>query len=56
HAWVFADDEYLQQAKPILENRDFIMHNGLFDRLMMKQFGFDIPLKHDTMAMQYLLD
>jgi DNA polymerase-1 len=55
-AWVFRNDKYLQQAKPILEGSPFIMHNGLFDRLMMKGFGFDIELKHDTMAMQYLLD
>jgi DNA polymerase-1 len=54
--WVFRNDKFLQNARPILEHNQFIMHNGLFDRLMMKQFGYDIPLKHDTMAIQYLLD
>ena len=55
-AWVFRNDEWLQKAKPFLESTDWVMHNGLFDRLMMKLFGFDLKLKHDTMAMQYLLD
>lgn len=56
-AWVFRDDEYLQAARTVLESNQFIMHNGLFDRLIMKKVGdMDIPLKHDTMAMQYLLD
>ena len=55
-AWVFRNDEFLVAAKPILEGNDFIMHNGLFDRLIMKTKGYDVPLKHDTLAMQYLLD
>jgi len=56
-SYVFRNDEWLQAAKPALEHIDWIMHNGLFDRMMMKAFfGFDLPLKHDTMAMQYLLD
>lgn len=57
HAFVFRNDQYLQAIKPLLEHKPYVMHNGLFDRLMLKQFfGFDVPLKHDTMAMQYLLD
>jgi DNA polymerase I-like protein with 3'-5' exonuclease and polymerase domains len=55
-AWVFANDIYLEQARNLLSTTDWIMHNGLFDRLIMKTKGFDTPLKHDTMAMQYLLD
>ncbi len=56
-AFVFRNDEYLRAVKPILEHRNWIMHNGLFDRLMLKHFyDMDVPLKHDTMAMQYLLD
>jgi DNA polymerase-1 len=53
-AWVFRDDEYLPQAH--LDQYRWIMHNGLFDRLMMRMFGYDCPLYGDTMAMQYLLD
>lgn len=53
--YVFKDDEWLRKAQ--LERHEWIMHNGLFDRLMMKAFfGITLPLKHDTMAMQYLLD
>lgn len=55
-SFVFKDDKYLKSAKFILEDTEWIMHNGLFDRLMMRRFGYDIPLKHDTMAMQYLLN
>jgi DNA polymerase I-like protein with 3'-5' exonuclease and polymerase domains len=55
-AWVFANDIYLEQARNLLSTTEWIMHNGLFDRLIMKTKGFDTPLKHDTMAMQFLLD
>lgn len=55
-SWVFHNDGFLELARPLLENTQWVMHNGLFDRLMMKLFGYDLPLKHDTMAMQYLLD
>lgn len=55
-AFVFKNDEYLEAIRPVLEYTDWIMHNGLFDRLLMRRFGFDLPLVHDTMAMQYLLD
>ncbi len=54
--FVFRDDNYLKRAKYILEDAKWVMHNGLFDRLMMKLFGYDLTLTHDTMAMQYLLD
>lgn len=55
-AFVFRDDKYLENARSILEATGWIMHNGLFDELMMELFGFDLTLDHDTMAMQYLLD
>ena len=56
-SFVFRDDKWLRAAKPWLQNTDWIMHNGLFDRLMLREFfDLDVPLKHDTMAMQYLLD
>lgn len=32
------------------------MHNGMFDRMALRQYGVDLILEHDTMAMQYLLD
>ncbi|MBW1944546.1 MAG: hypothetical protein JRJ51_17170 [Deltaproteobacteria bacterium] len=54
--FVFKDDEWLASAKPNLESQQWVMHNGLFDRLMMLLWGYDLPLAHDTMAMQYLLD
>ena len=55
-AWVFKDDIFLEQARNSFAQTEWIMHNGLFDRLIMKTKGFEVPLKHDTMAMQYLLD
>jgi len=56
-SFVFKNDEFLQAAKTSIQYTDWIMHNGLFDRLMLKAFfDIDAPLKHDTMAMQYLLD
>lgn len=56
-AFVFRHDEWLRQAQPALQRLDWIMHNGLFDRLMLLSFfGIDLRLTHDTMAMQYLLD
>lgn len=55
-AFVITDARLLRQAKPILEYTEWIMHNGLFDKLMLELFGFKVPLTHDTMAMQYLLN
>jgi DNA polymerase I-like protein with 3'-5' exonuclease and polymerase domains len=56
-AWVFKNDKYLERARQMFAETQWIMHNGLFDRLMMSYFwDYDLPLKHDTMAMQYLLD
>ena len=55
-AFVFRDDEWLRRFRPTLENKEWIMHNGLFDRLMMRLFGYELELTHDTQAMQYLLD
>lgn len=56
-AFVFRGAEELELVRDILERNPFIMHNGLFDRLILKEFfDFDVELKHDTMAMQYLLD
>jgi DNA polymerase-1 len=55
-AFVFGP-EWVGHLRPMLEHTEWVMHNGLFDRLMLKEFfGVDAPLKHDTMAMQYLLD
>ena len=57
HTFVFRNDEELVRAKAILEHNPFIMQNGLFDRLILKEFfSIDTRLVHDTMAMQYLLD
>lgn len=55
-AFVFTEHEFLLKAKHILEDTQWIMHNGLFDRLIMRLWGYDIPLANDTMAMQHLLD
>lgn len=55
-AFVFTDMELLASAKRFLEGCNWIMHNGLFDRLIMRRHGYDLTLKHDTQAMQYLLD
>lgn len=44
-----------------LSERDWIMHNGLFDAYMLRIFNKpspfrpDLPYSHDTMAMAYLL-
>jgi len=55
-AFVFSgDDEWLRRAKSTLESVGWIMHNGYFDVMMMRQFGYNLHLKHDTMAMAYLL-
>lgn len=57
HVFIFKDDKWLVLAKTVLETNPFIMQNGLFDRLMLKQFfDLDVKLVHDTMAMQYLLN
>ena len=55
NAFIFRDDEWLEKAAPTLEAQEWIMHNGLFDRLMMRRWGINLTLKHDTMAMAYLL-
>ena len=55
-AFVFDADEFAKY-KRAMESIEWTMHNGLFDRLMMLEFfGYDLPLQHDTMALQYLLD
>lgn len=58
HAFVFRRDAWLDMAyKETLKDCRWIMHNGLFDRLMLVEFfNMDFILWHDTMAMQYLLD
>lgn len=53
--FVFPDGPYLRMAKAQLEQVNWIMHNGSFDRLVMKTKGYNLPLAHDTMAMAYLL-
>lgn len=56
-AYVYRPGFYWDRIRTVLEGKNWIMHNGLFDRLMLKAFfGADLPLEHDTMAMQYLLD
>lgn len=42
-------------VKRRLEAIEWTMHNGYFDRMMMRRFGLNLKLKHDTMAMAYLL-
>ncbi len=55
-SFVFTGDE-ARKYKHLLENVQWTFHNGLFDRLMcLAFFNLDLPLAHDTMAMQYLLD
>lgn len=55
-AFVF-DAKAFESRRHVMESIQWTMHNGLFDRLMMLAFfGYDLPLAHDTMAMQYLLD
>ncbi|MCI0562138.1 MAG: hypothetical protein MN733_26930, partial [Nitrososphaera sp.] len=54
--FVFEGLEWLEKAKPYIERLDWCMHNGLFDKLILETMGFNLKLKHDTMAMQYLLD
>ena len=49
--------EWVPQVLPLLKYTPWIMHNGGFDRLALREwFGIETILKHDTMAMQYLLD
>lgn len=54
--WVFPAGEWLDRAKPIIEKQPYIMHNGSFDVLAMRKFGWNLILKHDTMAMAYLIN
>jgi DNA polymerase I-like protein with 3'-5' exonuclease and polymerase domains len=54
-AFVFRDDDFLEYA--LLQANPWIMHNGLFDKLMLELIkGWKVTLHGDTMAMQYLLD
>lgn len=54
-SFVFRHDKWLSRAN--LPRYKWIMHNGLFDRLMLKaMWGMDCKLYGDTMALQYLLD
>lgn len=54
-SFVFRDDDYLRRAR--LDRFSWIMHNGLFDKLMMEaMFDYPMTLHGDTMAIQYLLD
>lgn len=55
-SFIFKADEYLDKMRSLLKHGKWIMHNGLFDKLMMAEFGYEVNLVHDTMAMQYLLD
>jgi uracil-DNA glycosylase family 4 len=54
-AWIFPA-EYVEWARPYLEAQEWIMHNGSFDVLTMRKFGFNLKLKHDTMAMAFLIN
>lgn len=57
HTAFVAGPAQLPMLKTVIETNEWVMQNGLFDRLMLKYFwDVDAPLKHDTMAMQYLLD
>lgn len=64
-AYVLAGDMQLPGGPPpfgranlkaLLEGLEWTMHNGYHDRLMMRRFGIELTLKHDTMAMAYLLN
>lgn len=55
-AFVFeGDSPWLITAMGLVEDTEWIMHNGYFDVMMLHHFGFKPKLKHDTMAMAYLL-
>ena len=55
-SFVFTGEEVMKY-KNKLERIKWTFHNGLFDRLMcLAFFDLDLPMAHDTMAMQYLLD
>jgi DNA polymerase-1 len=55
-AFVFKHDTWLERSKAAIEKADWVMQNGLFDRLILHLFDIDVRLVHDTMAIQYLLD
>ena len=55
-AFVFTPGNFLYRALPVMRETDWVMHNGSFDTLALKCImGIDVPFKHDTMAMAYLL-
>lgn len=55
--FIIPDAEMLGRCAHILRQSEWIMHNGLFDKLMLKLvWNLDLTLVHDTMAMQYILD
>ncbi|NIU49077.1 MAG: hypothetical protein GWN18_08290, partial [Thermoplasmata archaeon] len=58
HAWVMTPEWVKHPViKGLLEYTPWIMHNGGFDRMALREwFNIETELKHDTMAMQYLLD
>lgn len=46
----------LRRLKTALGQTPGLFHNGYHDRLQMRKFGLDLQVKHDTMAIAYLLD
>lgn len=46
----------VEKMRRIMQAFEWTMHNGSHDRLQMRKFGLDLKLKHDTMAMAYLLN
>jgi DNA polymerase-1 len=46
----------LTKLKYILENKNIITHNGIFDGKVFYSLGIKLNIKHDTMYMQFNID
>jgi DNA polymerase-1 len=49
-------DGFIKTMNKRTEPLPWTMHNGYFDRLRLRMLGWDPLLKHDTMAMAYVLN
>lgn len=48
--------EALRLLKPILETKEIITHNGIFDGKVFYAYGILLNIKHDTMQLQFNID
>ncbi len=48
--------EVLRLLKPILEEKELVTHNGLFDAKVFYSLGIKCRLAHDTMLIQFNID